>query len=253
MKRIRNLSKPHTWRQPWLDPYSHFGPLRGAVLPRLQVAGVILSGSRVHLCRSRKVRSFSQHITLTHILRDMDSTSNGTTFAQEPHPSDDVQSSSLFLDKWISWAGAAAEALAAYVPEPIRCGLRVVGATLHSAKPSGPLYEYKTAEKVYRINDDGRVLKRSLRENEYQILSNGDPFVPVLVVERLKNEAACMRYLRAHTDIPIPKLLDIYEKNGSYYLWMEFIDGVEMCELTNEEQSRVLPQGKRKPGIFIVD
>ena len=158
-----------------------------------------------------------------------------------------------FGDQWISWVGAAAEVLAAYVHKHVRYYLPVVGATLHSAKPSRPLCEYKTAEKIYRINDDGRVLKRSLRENEYHILSNGDPFVPVLVVERLKNEVACMRYLKAHTDIPIPKILDMYEKNGSYYLWMEFIDGVEMCELTNEEQSRVLPQGRRKPGIFVVD
>ena len=58
-----------------------------------------------------------------------------------------------------------------------------------------------------------------------------------------------MRYLRAHTEIPIPKLLDIYEKDGFYYLWMDFIDGVEMCELTNEGRSQVLPQGKREPGI----
>ena len=107
------------------------------------------------------------------------------------------------------------------------------------------MLEVKTAEKLYRINDNGRVLKRSLRQDEYHILSNSEPFVPVLVVERLKNEAACIAFIKKNTDIPVPKLLDAYEENGSYHLWMEFVDGVEMSELTEEEQSKVFPQSKR--------
>lgn len=114
------------------------------------------------------------------------------------------------------------------------------------------MLETKTAEKVYRINDGGRVLKRSLRPDEYQILSNGERFVPSLVVERLTNEAACMTFISENTDIPVPKLLETYERDGCYYLWTEFVDGVEMGTLTDEEQSTIFPQGKRHiPGPFL--
>ena len=104
--------------------------------------------------------------------------------------------------------------------------------------------EMKTSEKVYRVDGRGRFLKRSLRPDEYPILSNGEPLAPLLVVERLQNEAACMQYIRENTDIPVPKVLDAYAENGSYFLWMEYIDGIEMSELTEEEQVKVIPQGE---------
>lgn len=104
--------------------------------------------------------------------------------------------------------------------------------------------ERKTAEKVYHFNDKGRVLKRSLRPDEYHILSDGEPFIPLLVVERLKNEVACMTFIREHTNIPVPKVLKTYEENGSYHVWMELIDGVEMSELTSEQQTSIFPQSK---------
>ncbi|MCJ1308322.1 hypothetical protein MMC25_001975 [Agyrium rufum] len=100
----------------------------------------------------------------------------------------------------------------------------------------------KPSEKEYLINDRGRVLKRSLSPDEYYILDNGEPLIPAFVVERLENEAACMAFIRDNTDIPVPKLLDAYHKDGSHYLWMEFIDGVEMSELTDEEQTKIIPQ-----------
>jgi hypothetical protein len=103
--------------------------------------------------------------------------------------------------------------------------------------------EYSTIEKAYRANDDGRVLKRSLRLDECTLDSNGEPFVSPSVLDRLKNEAACMFFIRKHNAIPVPKILDIHEVDGSYHLWMEFIDGVEMSELTEEEETEVLPQG----------
>ena len=106
------------------------------------------------------------------------------------------------------------------------------------------MFECKTAEKEYRINDGGRVLKRSLAQDEYAISSNGEAIVPLLVVERLKNEAECMRFIKENTDIPVPKVLDTYEERGSYHLWMEFVDGVEMSELTDEEQAKIFPQSK---------
>ena len=110
-------------------------------------------------------------------------------------------------------------------------------------RPLDKPFEIKTSEKVYRLDNNGRFLKRSLRPNEYPILSNGEPLAPSLVVERLQNEAACMRYIRENTDIPVPRVLDTYEQSGCYFLWMEYIDGIEMSELTKEEQAKVIPQG----------
>jgi tRNA A-37 threonylcarbamoyl transferase component Bud32 len=52
-----------------------------------------------------------------------------------------------------------------------------------------------------------------------------------------------MCFIRKHNDIPVPKILYIHEVDASYHLWMEFIDGVEMTELTEEEETEVLPQG----------
>ena len=104
--------------------------------------------------------------------------------------------------------------------------------------------ELRSVERVYRLNDKGRVLKRSLRLDECPLRDNGEPFIAPLIVERLKNEAACMKFIREHTDIPVPRVLDTYEENGSYHLWMEYIDGsVEMSELSKEQQSEVCQQG----------
>ncbi len=170
--------------------------------------------------------------------------SSGITALEEPPSSDNVQPDNRFLGQWTCWVGAAAKAIAVYIPGLIRQGLYAQNSTLESAASNHPMVECKTAEKVYHINDDGRVLKRSLGQDEYPISSNGEAIVPLLVVERLKNEAECMRYIKENTDIPVPKVLDTYEEHGSYHLWLEFIDGVEMSDLTDEEQSKIFPQSK---------
>ena len=122
------------------------------------------------------------------------------------------------------------------------------GSALENATSNRPTLKYKTAEKMYRINDGGRVLKRSLRQDENSVTSNGEAIVPLLVVDRLKNETECMRFIKEHTDIPVPKVLDTCEEHGSYYLWMEFIDGVEMSELTDEEQFNLPNSTRPLPG-----
>ena len=118
------------------------------------------------------------------------------------------------------------------------------GSALENATLNCLTLEYKTAEKVYRINDDGRVLKRSLRQDEYSITDNSKAIVPLLVVERLKNKIECMRFIKEHTDILVPKVLDTCKEHGSYHLWIEFVDSVKMSELTNEEQLKIFLQSK---------
>lgn len=77
---------------------------------------------------------------------------------------------------------------------------------------------------------------------EYIKKRNGDLYVPWRNIERLANEAACLRYIREKTDIPVPKVLEAYEKNGSFFLWTEIIHGVEMKKLGEADRLRVLPQ-----------
>lgn len=151
--------------------------------------------------------------------------------------------------QWKIWVSASVDVLLIYVAGLIRYNLPTPSSSLtkpiRDVAPSNQqVSERRTNEKLYRFNDKGRVLKRSLRPDEYQLFSDGAPCIPLLVVERLKNEAACMKFVGENTDIPVPKLLDAYEKDGSYYLWMEFIDGVEMSDLTKEQQALVFPQGK---------
>lgn len=150
------------------------------------------------------------------------------------------------LGSWI-WAITAAKTRVTHVLGLIRYASYTQRSSPVSPTPEVPASNCKmqtarTAEKVYHINDRGRVLKRSLKQDEYYILSNGERLVPPLVVERLQNEAACMEFVRKHTNIPVPKLLNTYEEDGSYHLWMEFIDGVEMNELTEREQTKLFPQ-----------
>jgi hypothetical protein len=155
---------------------------------------------------------------------------SGTTVLEELPTSDNVC--------------AAAKAIVTYIPCYIRHGLYAQGSALENATSNRLTLEYKTAEKVYYINDGGRVLKRSLRQDEYSITGNSEAIVLLLVVERLKNETECIGFIKEHIDIPVPKVLDTYEEHGSYHLWMEFIDGVEMSELIDEEQSKIFPQSK---------
>ncbi len=139
------------------------------------------------------------------------------------------------------------------IPGHIHHGLHTPSTTIESAASNHPTIEYKTAEKIYRIDDSGRVLKRSLRQDEYAITGNGEAIVPLLVIERLKNETECMRFIKESTNIPVPEILDTYEENGSYHLWMEFIDGVEMSELRDEEQAELFPQSKcNLPNLAVV-
>jgi hypothetical protein len=161
-----------------------------------------------------------------------------STVLKEPPTPDSPRPSRSFLGSLASLVGTAAEALASYAAGLMRY-------TVGNAESNHRLLEFETAEKVYRINDNGRVLKRSLRPDEYRTLSNGEPLIPRLVVERLRNEAACIKFIQENTNIPVPKVLDTYEEDGSYYLWTEYINGVEMSELTDKERSKILPQSKR--------
>ncbi|KAF9775694.1 hypothetical protein IL306_006197 [Fusarium sp. DS 682] len=85
---------------------------------------------------------------------------------------------------------------------------------------------------------DGAFIKRSLRPNEFRVGYRG-LHVPRLGKERLKNEAASLQYVRKHTDIPVPRVYCHFEDDEAYYLITEYIDGVGMSELLEEQKAIV--------------
>lgn len=88
------------------------------------------------------------------------------------------------------------------------------------------------------------ILREVFSPDKYRRLPDGTSIVPLRVVERLKNEAACISYIKSHTENPVPKLLGEYEVDGSCYLWMERVAGIEMSEFTDKQRCQVLLQGK---------
>jgi aminoglycoside phosphotransferase (APT) family kinase protein len=81
-------------------------------------------------------------------------------------------------------------------------------------------------------------IKRSLRPSEFRTGYRG-LHVPRLGKERLVNEAESLHFIRQHTDIPVPTLLCHFEDSGAYYLITEYIEGVSMSELTEEDKAVV--------------
>ncbi|PSK55759.1 Transcription factor RAX1 [Elsinoe australis] len=78
-------------------------------------------------------------------------------------------------------------------------------------------------------------IKRSLRPREFCTGYKG-LHVPRSGNERLKNEGDCMRYVQQPTDVPVPKLYCDFEDDGAYYLIMEYVQGVGMNELSQEQK-----------------
>ncbi|KAI1172564.1 kinase-like domain-containing protein [Nemania sp. FL0916] len=77
-------------------------------------------------------------------------------------------------------------------------------------------------------------IKRSLRPHEWQ-KHNGFMHIPKFNNERLLNEEACLKFLADKTDIPLPKLVACFEDDGAVYLITEYVDGVGMDELYDEQ------------------
>lgn len=81
----------------------------------------------------------------------------------------------------------------------------------------------------------GSFVKRSLRPKEYRTGFRSF-YVPRLSKERLMNEAASLRYIRQHTDIPVPTIYSDFEDGEAYYLVVEYVEGVNMADLSDEQK-----------------
>lgn len=96
----------------------------------------------------------------------------------------------------------------------------------------------KTAEREY-YKRGGIFIKRSLRPNEYITTHKGTIHVPQLGKERLQNEAESLRFIRRSSNIPVPTIYGSFEVDGSYFLIMEYVEGVGMSDLSEDQKKLV--------------
>lgn len=99
----------------------------------------------------------------------------------------------------------------------------------------------QTAERAY-YQRGGFFIKRSLRPSEHITTLKGTIHVPRLGKERLQNEADSLRFIRCVSNIPVPTVYGSFDVDGAYFLIMEYIDGVGMSQLPEEQKKLVWPE-----------
>jgi hypothetical protein len=85
-------------------------------------------------------------------------------------------------------------------------------------------------------------LSNASGDDEDTTLQEPRLYVPRLSRERLQNEADSLRFVAMMTDIPVPKVLALFEDFGSTYLVTEMVPGVEMSRLREEDKRPVYRQ-----------
>ncbi|KAM7194554.1 hypothetical protein V8F20_007910 [Naviculisporaceae sp. PSN 640] len=89
--------------------------------------------------------------------------------------------------------------------------------------------------KVWRAGN--ALVKRGLTTSEWVERHKIDPPLPRTVAhERVLNEAACLRYLRDNTQVPVPQVLACYEDRGEVYLITEYVEGARFDQLSFWQQ-----------------
>ena len=94
-----------------------------------------------------------------------------------------------------------------------------------------------TFERKY-YHRGGSFVKRCLRPKEFRSGYRG-LHMPRLRKESLMNEAESLRYIRLHTNIPVPTVYCDFEDDDAYYLITEYIEGVSMSELSEDQKTSV--------------
>ncbi|KAH8751110.1 kinase-like domain-containing protein [Diaporthe sp. PMI_573] len=95
----------------------------------------------------------------------------------------------------------------------------------------------KTFERKY-FRQQGCFIKRTLRPSEFRHGHRG-LHIPRANKERLINEAASLRYVRQHTNIPVPTVYCDFEDEEAYYLITQWVDGVLMADLSEAHKEVV--------------
>ena len=63
-------------------------------------------------------------------------------------------------------------------------------------------------------------------------------------MERLRNEAAALKYIKSNTNIPVPTLRCAFEDNGRFYVTTDVVSGVAMAKLSTEQKLIVMKEIK---------
>lgn len=82
-------------------------------------------------------------------------------------------------------------------------------------------------------------MKRTLRRHEWQSLGDRLAVPPAALPQRWKNDATALRFLREHTDIPLPPAECAFEADGAFYLQTQFVEGISMADLKPEQKEVV--------------
>ena len=96
-----------------------------------------------------------------------------------------------------------------------------------------------TDRKYYRRGN--AFIKRCLRTREFFQGPQG-LHIPRLRKESLRNEAATLRFIRRHTEIPVPLLFCDFEDDDAYYLITEYVEGVSMADLPDHQKDVVMAE-----------
>ena len=117
------------------------------------------------------------------------------------------------------------------------------GKILNKRREEG-CFAYTAERKYYHIHDV--FIKRSLRPSEWQVSPfEGTIHVPRQGGERLRNEAAALQYVNQHTSIPAPKFICCFEDNEAVFLLTEYVEGVGMDSLSQDQKQVVTQELER--------
>ncbi|KAL1741805.1 kinase-like domain-containing protein [Schizophyllum fasciatum] len=104
-----------------------------------------------------------------------------------------------------------------------------------------------TSDKKYfsLVGQDGRgrFIKRSLTEAEWLIRESGTPIPATYdVAAHVRNEAAAIAFVRAHTDVPVPNVVCSFDDGGRTYLIENEVPGVNMADLPDDAKAVVMQE-----------
>ncbi|KAI3317219.1 kinase-like protein [Xylariaceae sp. AK1471] len=94
-----------------------------------------------------------------------------------------------------------------------------------------------TFERKY-YHRGGSFIKRTLRPREFRTGYRG-LHIPRFRNESVMNEAESLRYIRCQTNIPVLRVHCDFEDEDAYYLVTEYVEGVSMSRLTDDQKAVV--------------
>lgn len=99
----------------------------------------------------------------------------------------------------------------------------------------------KIAKKGY-YHRGGFFIKRSLRPSEYITIFKENIYILRLGRERLQNEVESLRFIRYISNIPILTIYSLFKVDSSYFLVIEYIDGVSISQFLEDQKKLIQPK-----------